>query len=442
MSSPEQLRVIFRDVELGVAIPGVVLTVLLLAVIAYLQWNPVSRPHLDRVSFRLLVYALAGNLVLGLTMLPPVDANTPDPACRFLSFLGVFSPVFSASMFCSIAINLQLVLLYGVNGNKMEKYYLIGGLLLTSAFMVPAALAEQLAWYARAGVCIRLKDPSPRVQLRWVIGVQSIPLVSMAIIELFSIIRITAFMVRHAVRRQQLRADGVAFTSSLNSKHPIVQYRSMIIRITLYPLPSCFLSITACVLDVFIIRGAQFPVPLQIFGRSSSIPPSFPGTVLTDWLLDVTLFTLRPFLYAVFAATDPALLHAIRSLNLGVLSQCTTTTDSEQGVTGDSFVLTAVEFSSAVKGSTNKTALAPPDAEPAKAAPEDTAGHVYGKRPPQWEDGSPAETAAERGQGKNRSHWEVPSPIALGTAATAADLDLAGRAQAQEARAGRIAHQI
>ncbi|KAJ7627979.1 hypothetical protein DFH06DRAFT_725754 [Mycena polygramma] len=422
MPSGEQLLVIFRDVELGVSIPGVALTVLLLAVIAYLQWNPVSRPHLDRVSFRLLVYSLAGNLVLGLTMLPHVDANTPDPACRFLSFLGVFTPVFSASMFCSIAINLQLVLLYGVNGNKMEKYYLIGGLLLTSAFMVPAALAEQLAWYARSGVCIRLKDPSPRVQLRWLIGVQSVPLVSMAIIELFSIIRITAFMVRHAVRRQQLRADGVAFTSSLNSKHPIVQYRSMIIRIALYPLPSCFLSITACVLDVLIIRGAQFPVPLQIF--------------------DVTLFTLRPFLYAVFAATDPALLRAIRSLNLGVLSQCTTTTDSEQGVTGDSFVLTAVEFSSAVKGRTTGTALAPPDAEPAKAAPEDTAGHVYGKRPPQWEDGSPAETAAERGQGKNLSHWEAPSPIALGAAATAADLDLAGRAQAQEAQAGRIAHQI
>ncbi|KAJ6481535.1 hypothetical protein C8R47DRAFT_1284038 [Mycena vitilis] len=422
MSSGEQLRAIFRDVELGVSIPGVALTVLLLAVIAYLQWNPVSRPHLDRVSFRLLIYALAGNLVLGLTMLPPLNANTPDPTCRFLSFLGVFAPVFSASMFCSIAINLQLVLLYGVNGNKMEKYYLIGGLLLTSAFMVPAAIAQQLAWYARAGVCIRLKDPSPRVQLRWVIGVQSIPLVSMAILELVSIIRITAFMVRHAVRRQQLRADGVAFTSSLNSKHPIVQYRSMIIRIALYPLPSCFLSITACVLNVFIIRGAKFPVPLQIF--------------------DVTLFTLRPFLYAVFAATDPALLHAVRSLNLAVLSQCTSSTDSEPGLTGDSFVLSAVEFSSAVKGSTTGTALAPAEAESAKGRPESAAGHAYLKRPPQWEDGSPAETAAERGQGKNRSHWEAPSPIPLGGAATAADLDLAGRAQAQEARAGRIAHQI
>jgi hypothetical protein len=47
-----------RDVTLGLSIPGVALSVSLLAAIAFLQWNPVSRPYLDRVSFRLLVYAL------------------------------------------------------------------------------------------------------------------------------------------------------------------------------------------------------------------------------------------------------------------------------------------------------------------------------------------------------------------------------------------------
>jgi hypothetical protein len=47
-----------RDVTFGVSIPGVALSVLLLIAIAYLQWNTCSRPYLNRVSFRLLTYAL------------------------------------------------------------------------------------------------------------------------------------------------------------------------------------------------------------------------------------------------------------------------------------------------------------------------------------------------------------------------------------------------
>ncbi|KAJ7627977.1 hypothetical protein DFH06DRAFT_1226818 [Mycena polygramma] len=430
MPSGEQLRAIFRDVELGVSIPGVALTVLLLSAIAYLQWNPVSRPHLNRVSFRLLVYALAGNVVLGSTLFPNVDQSTPDSGCRLLSFLGVFAPVFSASMFCSIAINLQLVLIYGVNGNRMEKYYLMGGVFLTSACTVPAALADQLAWYAKSGVCIRLRDPRPATQLRWLIAAESIPLVSMAAVELFSIVRITIFMVQHATRLQRLRGNGMthsigapgssaAFISSLHSKHPIVQYRSMIIRIALYPLPSCFLSITACILDVLTIRGTQFSVPLGIF--------------------DVTLFTLRPFIYAVFAATDPAFIHALKSLNLPIFSRCTT--ESAQAVTADSFVLTAVEF-----------AVAPLDAEipGAKGAAEDTAARIYDKHSPQGEAGSSlsaqAEDAAERGYGKHRSHWEAPSPITLGgrsRSTTAVDVVAMGRRRVQEeGQSDSIVHQI
>ncbi|KAJ6481537.1 hypothetical protein C8R47DRAFT_1218316 [Mycena vitilis] len=428
MPSEEWLLAVFRDVELGVSVPGVALTVLLLCAIAYLQWNSVSRPHLDRVSFRLLVYALAGNVVLGSTLFPNVDQKTPNSACRLLSFLGVFAPMFSASMFCSIAINLQLVLIYGVNGNRMEKYYLLGGISLTSACTVPAALADQLAWYAKSGVCIRLRDTRPATQLRWLIAAESIPLVSMAAVELFSIVRITIFMVQHATRIQRLRVNGIthsigapgsAFTSSDHSKHPLVQYRSTIIRIALYPLPSCFLSITACILDVLTIRGTQFPAPLKIF--------------------DVTLFCLRPFIYAVFAATDPAFVHAVRSLNLPIFSRCTT--ESAQAVTEDSFVLTAVEF-----------AVAAPDAEipSAKGAGEDTAARIYGKHSSRGEGLSSvsgqAEDAVERGYGKHRSHWEAPSPIPLGgrsRSTTSVDVVAVGRGRIQEdGRSDSIVHQI
>ncbi|KAJ7187731.1 hypothetical protein GGX14DRAFT_580838 [Mycena pura] len=49
---------ILDHVTRGVCIPGVALSGLLLVAVAYLQWNPASRPHLNRVSFRLLLYAL------------------------------------------------------------------------------------------------------------------------------------------------------------------------------------------------------------------------------------------------------------------------------------------------------------------------------------------------------------------------------------------------
>ena len=45
-------------VILGLILPGAAITVTLLGLYGYAAWNPRSRRHLDRVSFRLLVYAL------------------------------------------------------------------------------------------------------------------------------------------------------------------------------------------------------------------------------------------------------------------------------------------------------------------------------------------------------------------------------------------------
>jgi hypothetical protein len=43
---------------LGLGIPGTCLAFLVLCAYAYAAWHPVSKDHLNRVSFRLLVYAL------------------------------------------------------------------------------------------------------------------------------------------------------------------------------------------------------------------------------------------------------------------------------------------------------------------------------------------------------------------------------------------------
>ncbi|KAJ7926232.1 hypothetical protein B0H13DRAFT_1090619 [Mycena leptocephala] len=130
---------LIHDVILGLSIPGVALSVLFLAVVAFLQWNPVSRPCLDRVSFRLLVYALIGNVIFGTVMFPPMKG--PSPGCTLISFLYATAPMFSASLFCCMAVNLQLVLIHGVNGNKMEKYYLLAAAFLCAACNIPPLAA-------------------------------------------------------------------------------------------------------------------------------------------------------------------------------------------------------------------------------------------------------------------------------------------------------------
>ncbi|KAJ7849570.1 hypothetical protein B0H13DRAFT_2402563, partial [Mycena leptocephala] len=262
-------------VILGLAIPGVVLSGLLLVAIAFLQWNPVSRPYLDRVSFRLLVYALIGNVIFGSVMLPPLKG--PSPACTLVAFLYATAPMFSACLFCCMAVNLQLVLIHGVNGNKMEKYYLLAAAFLCAACNIPPLAAGVFGWYAPAAKCwLRV---TPVAQRHWMVGTQSVPMILMSAIEVFCFINILIFTLLHARTRTETSGSASATLASTLPKHPIVRFRPSILRIALYPLLSCFLSITACILSLYIsmpghqtastfntnIRILSAPTPLQAF---------------------------------------------------------------------------------------------------------------------------------------------------------------------------------
>ncbi|KAJ7861007.1 hypothetical protein B0H14DRAFT_3445734 [Mycena olivaceomarginata] len=169
MSAPEDHLLSFtKNVTLSISIPGVALSVLLLGAIAYLQWNPVSRPYLDRVSFRLLVYALVGNVIFS-SMVFFLTVKKTSTTCGVLAFLGMTSPTFSAGMFCCMALNLQLVLVFGVNGNKMEKFYVFSAVLLAGACNIPTWAAGEAGWYATNSTCW-LRDPTPTEQLHWLLG--------------------------------------------------------------------------------------------------------------------------------------------------------------------------------------------------------------------------------------------------------------------------------
>ncbi|KAJ7834021.1 hypothetical protein B0H14DRAFT_2799559 [Mycena olivaceomarginata] len=241
MSSREgQLLDLIHDATLGVCIPGVALSGLLLMAVAYLQRNPASRPHLNRVSFRLLVYALIANIILGIIVLTP----SMEVTCSFTSFLGTASIMFSGCMSCCIALNLLFVLVYGFNGNRLEIYYILGSLLLVGACNITPWAAGELGWYAPNGTCWLLG--SPDVQLRWLIGTQSVWMILMSLLEVLSFVQILVFMVRHQLRIQSLCANTDTFSGNLSQtpptsgiatlrsslpRPPVMRYRPIIIRI-------------------------------------------------------------------------------------------------------------------------------------------------------------------------------------------------------------------
>ncbi|KAF8168822.1 hypothetical protein K438DRAFT_1774601 [Mycena galopus ATCC 62051] len=272
-SSHERSVSVTMDVVLGVTIPGVALSVLFLIATVWLRCIPGSRSHLNRVSFRLLTYALC---------------------CLWGARFHQRKET-------------RLVLAFGVNGNRMEKYYIIGSVFFCSACNITPLAYGKLGWYAETGTCW-FRDPSPSRDLRWLLGTQSVWMILMSAMEVVSFLILVIFMMRHAATMQRLRADTLPHnTSSVASRtttfqsslpaHPIVQYRSMVLRIGLYPLFSCFLSVMACSLDVYTI-----------------LHPEMTELNFRLRILDLMVWALRPLIYALLACTDPSFLRAIRSL--------------------------------------------------------------------------------------------------------------------------------
>ncbi|KAJ7926229.1 hypothetical protein B0H13DRAFT_2653957 [Mycena leptocephala] len=301
----KSILICFRSVNviLGLAIPGVALSVLLLAAIAFLQWNPVSRPYLDRVSFRLLVYALIGNVIFGAVMLPPMKGSSPG--CTLISFLYATAPMFSAALFCSMAVNLQLVLIHGVNGNKMEKYYLLAAAFLCAACNIPPLAAGIFGWYAPAAKCW-LTPSIPAVQQHWMIGTQSVPMILMSAIEV---------VCKDANRNLRIGYPCVDPSRTSNRAVPPEYPPHRLV-------PASFLLFKHNrVCPQYIHQYTSAPNSLYFQYEYTDIECAYPtADILSPAMLmyvpivDSCVYSVRPLMYALLAATDPSFLRAIRSL--------------------------------------------------------------------------------------------------------------------------------
>ncbi|KAF7354152.1 hypothetical protein MVEN_01102700 [Mycena venus] len=299
---------ILTRVVVGLITPGFWLTVILLALFQYARWNPVSRRYVDRVSFRLLTYALIAHLVFCVTF--PVSSLNVRPGwqwqCGLLIFITNLSLMFSAGIFFCIAINLPLVLTLRVDGQKMEKYYVLGIAFTCLVVNLAPYASGNLGWDAVNETCW-YRSTDPEAMLRWLIGTQTFWIVLFAAGEVAAFLVIVGYLLSYMleIRRSQTDSQPQTTDASEASHRPgltILMFRNIILRVGLYPMVSCVLNISAAVIDLY---------------ESQNYVMKHPESTELRWslnLADLAIYAGRPLIYGLLAVTDPSFIRALRAL--------------------------------------------------------------------------------------------------------------------------------
>ncbi|KAJ7511077.1 hypothetical protein B0H11DRAFT_2386614 [Mycena galericulata] len=307
---PNAVDAHMQDVVLTFGITGVVLPASLLLAMAYAAWNPISRPHLNRVSFRLLVCALIANLIFAATSIPSFSG--PSAGCSFLAFFGLSVLMFSACMFFCTALNLQLVLVHQLNGNSMERFYYIGSAATVAVLNITPYAAGQFGYYNNTCWFSNLR---PDVQFRWLFASQSIWILLMSTGEVVLFFMILGYMYRAPPKGVVDSRDLVGVQAPNPDVHAadlnVPDYHSS--NRSLPPpvvLPEFYWLYLGHLVD-------QKPGPHRIGMRTFISWGGSDTSCVQQWRLafvDLCVFALRPILYTLLAATDPGFLHAISAL--------------------------------------------------------------------------------------------------------------------------------
>ncbi|KAL0568958.1 hypothetical protein V5O48_013012 [Marasmius crinis-equi] len=289
-------------------IVGAVLCGLVVLVIGIIALNPVSRPHLDRVSFRILVCALLANTVFGITNAVGGKFTGPTWWCGFTIWLLQLTLEMSSLLLFSIALNLQLVVVHRVNGKKMERFYIFGSIIFALCLTVPPYAAKQYGWDPLVLDCW-YSNPNQKERLAWQIGTQLFWTGLFVAGEFITSFTVVIYMIHHQVRRNRLQTSASSTTGSRTRSrsgsvvaannqvaHANV-YRGIIFRIVLYPIASALMNLTSvvCVIHATKEGGVHNWTGYRIL-------------LLSDFV-----YGGRAVVYALLAATDPALVRAAKA---------------------------------------------------------------------------------------------------------------------------------
>ncbi|KDQ22944.1 hypothetical protein PLEOSDRAFT_163832 [Pleurotus ostreatus PC15] len=289
-----------------------------LLVIGLVSLNRNTRRHLDRVSFRIVVYALATNLAFGIVNAVGGSFTGPTWTCGFTIWILQFTLELACFLTFSIALNLQysrhclfdgsftiteagrLVIVHRVNGQRMEKFYALGSLAISLCLTIPAYATGQYGWDPLVQDCW-YSNANQKERLAWQVGTQLVWTVLTCLGEVVCSVSVFAYMVKH-----RKRTKGVITTVSTGSQrlrsqpHNAIianKYKNVLARIAMYPLVSCAINLTSvmCVIHATVTNGVHSTTDYRIL-------------LLSDFL-----YGGRSLAYAILAATDPALVSAIKA---------------------------------------------------------------------------------------------------------------------------------
>ncbi|KAJ7820160.1 hypothetical protein B0H14DRAFT_1347142 [Mycena olivaceomarginata] len=289
--------------DLALAISGLCLTCLVLCVYGYAAWHQVSRTHMNRVSLRLLVYALIANSIFSIVIIIGIAARFPGSIpvgwCSFLGWTMQIALIFSATTFFSMALNLQLVLVHHLNGQKMEKYYLLGVTLFSLAVTVPPYASGQFGGSPSEGCWYY--NPNPEELKQWIMGTDSVPLSALATGEVMAFMTILGYFISceihwRRVRQDSQDSDRTHLEDVVSRRSLIIMYSNVILRIGLYPLVSCLLNIPISVLDIWADNS------------------------LVERLTDNVLSNGRVLVYSLLALTDPSFIRAMKEIHSSTMT--------------------------------------------------------------------------------------------------------------------------
>ncbi|KAJ7750224.1 hypothetical protein B0H16DRAFT_1549877 [Mycena metata] len=270
---------------------------LVLVLIAALYTRPSTRKFLNRVSFRIMVYALACNMVHGIATAVCAFQTANSRGCGFSVWVILLTLQCSSWLIFGIALNLQLV--HGQNGHTMEKFYILSALVIAISVTVPPLATKQYGWDPLNEACW-MTATEPKTRLRWQLGCQVIWSLFAAVGETIVFITVSVYMFRHQFvhgRRIQNASRVLIGSAPVDAKTRTMKhattYRKVIIRISFYPMASMILNGITVGCDLFVTSARCRILILH---------------------LDNLMYGLRPSIYALLAVSDPALIRAVRSL--------------------------------------------------------------------------------------------------------------------------------
>ncbi|KAJ7618774.1 hypothetical protein FB45DRAFT_932438 [Roridomyces roridus] len=251
----------------GLNIAGLVVSVCVLIISGLLALtSPAARAHLDRVSFRLLAYALVSHTLF--TILGPILPYYTHPGwqCSLLAFLLI-----------------QLVLVYNFNGQRMEKYYVLGTILFNGVCLGAPYAAGRLGLDRKNHICWYRDDQSS--QMGWVFGSQIAWMLLISLGDLVMFLIVVGFLVPYVVPLRKI-SSTVSDSRYSPTRLTIVRLRGIILA-------------SVAVFAFYQVKWQTEPSP----NRFS-----------TPIALALVAYCGRPLIYSLIAATDPSFISALGTL--------------------------------------------------------------------------------------------------------------------------------